>query len=234
MLGKLNLDFRKEDIHYYIILLSAPVLLSIYRYHGYPGTFSTIFNTGLPEDQNIRINQFIIFFFLTFVIPALYIIFAMKKPLSEFGLRLGDYKWGIKSLLLIPFLIIPVLYFGAKVPELQSEYPLAKSLLSDHSHLFIYELSYLIFYYIAWEFFFRGFILFGLKNRFGIINAILIQTISSCLVHIDKPEGEIFGSILAGIVLGIIAIRTKSIWYVIILHATIGILTDLFIIYGQN
>ncbi|HHH55016.1 MAG TPA: CPBP family intramembrane metalloprotease [Bacteroidetes bacterium] len=54
------------------------------------------------------------------------------------------------------------------------------------------------------------------------------------MVHIDKPEGEIFGSILAGIVLGIIAIRTKSIWYVIILHATIGILTDLFIIYGQN
>ncbi len=231
MLEKLKLDFKKEDIHYYVILLSAPILLSIYRYHGYPGTFNTFFTTGLPNDQNIRINQFIIFFFLTFIIPALYIILAMKKPLSDFGLRIGNSKWGIKSLLLIPLLIIPVLYFGVRVPELQSEYPLAKSLLKDQSNVLIYELLYFVFYYIAWEFFFRGFILFGLKDKFGVFNAILIQTISSCLVHIDKPEGEIFGSIIAGIVLGIIAVRTKSIWYVVILHGAIGIITDLFIIY---
>jgi len=227
-----KLDYNKKDIHYYIILLSAPVLLTLYRYHAYPGTFKPFINFNLPEDQIIRINQFIIFFILTFIIPLLYIKLAMKEKLINFGLGVGDVKTGIKSFLLIPLVILPAIYFGAKMPELQTEYPLAKSLLQNQSNLLIYEMAYVVFYYIAWEFFFRGFILFGLKDRFGAVNAILIQTISSCLVHIDKPEGEIIGSIIAGIILGIIALRTKSIWYVVILHAAIGVLTDLFIIYG--
>ena len=232
MLKNFKLDYNKKDIHYNIILLSAPVLLTIYRYHGYPGTFDPFINFDFPEDQVIRINQFIIFFILTFIIPALYIKLAMKQKLTDFGLGAGDIKTGLVSLILIPLIVLPSIYFGAKMPELQTEYPLAKSLLHDQSTLLVYELAYLIFYYIAWEFFFRGFILFGLKDKFGAVNAILIQTISSCLVHIDKPEGEIIGSIIAGIILGIIALRTRSIWYVVILHAAIGILTDLFIIYG--
>jgi len=231
MLKNFKLDYDKKDIHYYIILLSAPVLLTIYRYHGYPETFDPFINFNLPEDQIIRINQFIIFFILTFIIPVLYIKLAMKQKLTDFGIGLGDVKAGLKSLILIPLIIVPSIYFGAKMPDLQMEYPLAKSLLNSQSNLILYELAYFVFYYIAWEFFFRGFILFGLKDKFGAFNAILIQTISSCLVHIDKPEGEIIGSIIAGIILGIIALRTKSIWYVVILHAAIGILTDLFIIY---
>ena len=112
------------------------------------------------------------------------------------------------------------------------EYPLAKSLLSDQSNLLLYQSAYIIFYYFGWEFFFRGFLLFGLKDRFGDINAILIQTISSCLIHIGKPEGEILGSIIIGILFGIIALRTRSIWYVFLIHAAIGVFLDLFIIYG--
>ena len=104
--------------------------------------------------------------------------------------------------------------------------------MQDQSNLWIYEIAYVLLYYIAWEFFFRGFILFGLKTKFGAINAILIQTISSCLVHIGKPEGEIIGSIIVGVIFGVIVLRTRSIWYVVLLHAAIGVLTDLFIIYG--
>ena len=224
--------FDKKHIHYYIILLSAPVLLTIYRYHGYPGTFDSFINFSTQEDQNIRISQFIIFFILTFIIPVLYVKIAMKRKLTDFGFGTGDWKTGLKMLFLIPLVILPVLYFSAKMPELRTEYPLAKSLLDDQSGLLLYELAYILFYYIAWEFFFRGFILFGLASKFGVFNAILIQTISSCLVHIGKPESEIIGSIIAGIIFGMIAYRTKSIWYVVILHAAIGVLTDLFIIYG--
>ncbi|MBF0472368.1 MAG: CPBP family intramembrane metalloprotease, partial [Nitrospirae bacterium] len=63
-------------------------------------------------------------------------------------------------------------------------------------------------------------------------NAILIETISSCLIHIGKPPGETIGSIIVGVIFGLIALRTKSIWYVFILHAVIGVLTDIFIIFG--
>ena len=229
-----KLDFTKQDIHYYVMLLSAPVLLTLYRYHGYPEYFYTYFPqfTGQPDgDLYARAWQFIVFFVLMFVVPVLYIKLVMKRPLSDFGFDLGDIKWGSKWLITIPLLVVPLIYISSKMPDIRAEYPLAKSLLSDQSHLFIYELGYIIFYYIAWEFFFRGFLLFGLKERFGAVNAILIQTISSCLVHIDKPEGEIIGSIVIGILFGMIALRSRSIWWVFLLHISIGVLTDLFIIY---
>ncbi len=226
-----QIDFDWRDIHTYIILLSAPVLLTVYRYHAYPGFFTADFDFGLAADQNLRISQFFRFFGLFFVLPAVYVKFVMHKNLNDFGLGFGDIKTGIKTLLFLVPVIFIALYFAVDMPDVRSEYPLAKSLLHDQSHLILYEIAYIIFYYIAWEFYFRGFLLFGLKDRFGAFNAILIQTISSCLVHIGKPEGEIIGSIIVGVLFGIIALRTKSIWYVFILHALIGVLTDLFIIY---
>ncbi len=229
-----NIDFNKKDIHYYVMLLSAPVLLTLYRYHGYPEYFYNYF----PQYENTtngdiyaRIWQFSVFFFLMFVLPVLYIKFVMKRPLKDFGWGLGDIKWGSKWLITIPFVVVPLIYISSKMPDVRAEYPLAKSLLTDQSHLFVYELLYILLYYVAWEFFFRGFLLFGLKEKFGAFNAVLIQTISSCLVHIDKPEGEIIGSIFIGILFGLIALRSRSIWYVFLLHISIGVLTDIFIIY---
>lgn len=229
-----GITFKKSDTHVYVLLLSAPVLLTLYRYHGYPQFFYSYFPRfkHIPNGDLIaRYWQFGVFFVLMFILPALYVKFGMKKSLRDFGWGLGDIKYGIKWLLVIPLLVVPVIYLASKMPSIRAEYPLAKSLLTNQSHLIVYEIAYILFYYVAWEFFFRGFLLFGLKDRFGDINAILIQTISSCLVHIDKPEGEIIGAIVVGIVFGMIALRSKSIWYVFLIHASIGVLTGLFIIY---
>ncbi len=231
-----TVDFQKSDVHYYVMLLSAPVLLTLYRYHGYPEYFFSCFPqfVNRPDgDLYARAWQFVVFFVLMFVVPVLYVKLVMKRPLSDFGFGPGDIKWGSKWMITIPLLVVPLIYISSKMPDVRSEYPLAKSLLSDQSHLMLYELGYIVFYYIAWEFFFRGFLLFGLKERFGAFNAVLIQTISSCLVHIDKPEGEIIGSILIGVLFGMIALRSRSIWWVFLLHISIGVLTDIFIIYFQ-
>jgi membrane protease YdiL (CAAX protease family) len=229
-----DIDFNKKDIHYYVMLLSAPVLLTIYRYHGYPEYFYNYFPKylNMPNgDLYARFWQFLIFFVLMFLIPSVYVKFIMKRPLSDFGISWGDVKWGVKWLIAIPLVIVPVIFLSSKMPEIRDEYPLAKSLIVNRSYILLYEFSYIVFYYVAWEFFFRGFLLFGLKERFGGFNAVLIQTISSCLVHIDKPEGEIVGSIFIGILFGLIALRSRSVWYVFALHISIGVLTDLFIIY---
>ncbi len=229
-----NIEFKKEDVHYYVMLLSAPVLLTVYRYHAYPNFFFEYF----PKYKNYAGGDvlaaywlFIFFFVLMFVLPAIYVKWVMKRPLTDFGWGLGDVKYGAKWLITIPLLVVPLIFIASKMPDLRSEYPLAKSLLGNQSSLLVYESAYVLFYYVAWEFFFRGFLLFGLRERYGDVAAVLIQTISSCLVHIDKPEGEIIGSIVVGILFGMIALRSKSIWYVFLIHASIGVLTDLFIIY---
>ena len=226
------LKFDKRDIHIYWLLISAPILLTLYRYYGYPEAFYRIIGETENSEIYSRLWQFGFFFLLLMVIPLLSTRFFKDLHLSAMGLGLGDYKIGLKLVIVaIPFIVLPIIYFAADMPELRSEYPLAKILLQDHSSILTYELSYIFFYYIAWEFFFRGFLLFGLLPKFGAMNAVLIQTISSCLIHIGKPEGEIIGSILVGIIFGAIALRTRSIWYVFLVHAAIGVMTDLFIIF---
>ncbi|HNR08342.1 MAG TPA: CPBP family intramembrane metalloprotease, partial [Saprospiraceae bacterium] len=90
--------------------------------------------------------------------------------------------------------------------------------------------AYIFFYYLVWEFYFRGFLLFGLAKIYGPAAAILIQTISSCLVHLGKPEGETLGSVAAGLLFGLLALRTGSIWYGWLIHFSLGVMTDFFIL----
>ncbi|MBK8349449.1 MAG: CPBP family intramembrane metalloprotease [Saprospiraceae bacterium] len=233
-----TLDYKSHDKHYYILLLSAPVLITLYRYLFMSQDFVQYF-PAMSESVGGHILsyklQFTGFFLLMFVIPMFHVLFWWKKPLVELGFRSGDIKTGLKFMLvMIIVLVIPFAFGGSCDQIVRTEYPMAKELISNHKFIPGYELFYVICYYIAWEFYFRGYLLFGLKDRYGTMEAILIQTISSCLIHIDKPFAEILGSIPVGIILGFVALKTRSFWYVFIVHATLGVLVDLFIIYYQN
>lgn len=232
------INYNPADRHVYFLLLSSPVLLTIYRYFGAAKNFTQYFPSLLQSptgEMHAVIFQFSVFFLLMFVLPLFYIKSYWKKPLRDFGFQKGDFRWGLFFVLIaVPAFVLPFTYAGSIQLPVQSEYPLAKVLLANHELLPVYLISYALFYYVAWEFFFRGFLLFGLAERFGGLNAILIQTISSCLVHIDKPAVEIIGSIPVGILFGIVALRTKSFWYVFLVHAAIGISTDLFIIFNHR
>lgn len=226
---------KKDDVNPLILLLSAPILLTLYYYHGFAPRFSQYFPV-LKENPFIGLYntlwQFGIFFILMFLIPLMLIKFRFKTPLHNFGFSLGDKKFGFRFILVvIPLIVMPLIYIASRFPEIRAEYPLAKILLQRHDLVVWYELAYVILYYFAWEFFFRGFLLFGLREKYGNMAAIAIQTISSCLIHLGKPESEIIGSIVVGILFGVIALRTRSFWYVFFIHATIGVLTDLFIIF---
>lgn len=70
---------------------------------------------------------------------------------------------------------------------------------------------------IAEETFFRGFIIGGLRRRFGTIGALLISALFFTLPH---PPVTIYPIIfLLGTLLGLLYIQTKSLWPGILLHS---------------
>lgn len=227
-----GIEFDRNEA---ILLLSAPVLLSLYYYHGSPEAFLRYFNLPMEDSGHSLWPvywQFFLFFFLLGILPFSIIIWIFRDRPYAFGLGLGDWKKGLSTaVILIPLLILPLAWFAAQLPEVRAEYPLAKSLFSRGPLFWQYSLAYIVFYYITWEFYFRGFLLFGLAKAYGPAAAILIQTISSCLVHLGKPEGETLGSIVAGILFGLLALRTGSIWYGWLIHLSLGVLTDFFILH---
>jgi membrane protease YdiL (CAAX protease family) len=121
--------------------------------------------------------------------------------------------------------MIILIWFVSATPSFAEKYPHLSSAKSDWNTLFIYE-SGMLLYMFAWEFIWRGFMLFGLEKKFGSY-AVLMQMIPFVILHNGKPFLETFGAIFGGIALGILALRTRSIYYCVLTHIGVMFSIDL-------
>jgi hypothetical protein len=113
--------------------------------------------------------------------------------------------------------MLPFLWVVSSTPDFAKAYPQGGSQVSESLGIFLlYELSILI-YMLGWDFLWRGYMLFGLKAKFGYYS-IFIQMIPFFILHKGKPELELLGSIIAGLAMGIQAWRSNSFVYSWILH----------------
>lgn len=81
------------------------------------------------------------------------------------------------------------------------------------------------------EYFFRGFMLLPLAERFG-WHASLIALLPYVLVHAGKPLIELYGSIVFGLGLSFLALRSGSILYGLALHWVLAVVVPLLLARG--
>jgi hypothetical protein len=154
---------------------------------------------------------------MMFLLSVISIKFVLKQKLSDFGFRLGDYKFGLITTLIFFAAMVPVLFIVSNSPDFILTYPQGGDQVKENlSNFLLFEFSILI-YMLGWEFLWRGYMLFGLKEKFGYYS-IFIQMIPFFILHKGKPELELFASIFAGIILGIQALRANSFIYCWLLH----------------
>ena len=183
------------------------------------------------------LSYILVCFFITFIslflIPILTIKSYWKQPLVKFGTSWGNKKLGL-ILIILSLVAIPAIYIGTADLALQETYPIAQEWFRSFQTepqwgLFvIYEILYGILYYIPYEFFWRGFVQFGLKEHWGKWKSILFVTILTTLLHATKPVSEIIGAAAVGIFFGYLADKTESWYYVFEIHYLIGVLNDTF------
>ncbi len=211
------------------VLISTAILLTISWYYTSRLFFHLHFYEALSSSPNVYIYEFIYWYagdFITlFVVPFLIIKFYLKERMTNYGITLGDVDAGLKITLLFLIIMIPIIWFVTAEPAFALTYPLLFQARDSWKIFFVYELG-LFFYLFAWEFIWRGFLLFGLKEKFGYY-AVIIQMIPFLILHYGKPDIETFGAIFGGLALGILAYRTLSIYYCVITHAGIMFSIDL-------
>lgn len=218
-----------------IILLLAPIVLTTWKYYGtksfylehLSSTFVLFNSPAMTAEWYVYCSAF---FLLGFSAIAV-IKWIFRESLADYGLQIGDWKFWIPAALIVGVVMIGLAYPSSKDPQYIAEYPLYKG-AGDSVQLFlVHAIAYLIFY-IGWEIFFRGLMQTGLAQRFGIWGAIFVQTALSCIVHIGKPDSEIYSSILGALVWGILVYRSRSLWPAITTHWILGISLDYFICFG--
>ncbi len=156
-------------------------------------------------------------------IPALVVQRVFGLTLSEFYLAPREY---LKHLPIYALLFAPVgllVLLVARAPEFQQQYPFFTSHVGPGAQI-AWEIGYGL-QFFALEFFFRGFLLRGLAAEMG-ATAVLAMAIPYCMIHFGKPLPECLGSIIAGIVLGTLAMDTRSIWGGVTIHVAVAWLMD--------
>jgi membrane protease YdiL (CAAX protease family) len=168
-------------------------------------------------------------FVILFCLPALVIHFAYRRPLREFGLQWGDaHQWG-RYLAAFLLVMIPIVAIISRTPEFQAYYPRCDEARTSVLWAAASAGGWLV-YFFAWEWFFRGLLLFSLAPRFGPTLAILIQMIPFAMMHFPKPEAEAWSSLIAGVALGIMAWRGRSFIGTWLLHWLVAQMMDFSVI----
>lgn len=152
---------------------------------------------------------------LYLILPLLITILLFRQKPGEVGFQLGDWKAGLLLTLGSILLIAPVLWLVSRGdPTMQEYYKPQLQGLPWNTFLDLF----------GWEFFFRGWLLFGLARKFG-PEAIWLQAVPFALAHIGKPEIETLSTIFGGFVFGWVGWRTKSFLYPFLIHWFVGSFT---------
>lgn len=164
--------------------------------------------------------------FFYFILPACVIKLVWKEKLADYGFKLKGALMGWPIYMVMLAVMIPCVYYMSYDKGFQQTYPFYEPpRIYFWGKLFIWELFYVL-QFITLEFFFRGFMIHGTKQKFGIYS-VFIMMVPYSMIHFGKPLPECIGSIIAGIVLGTLSYKYTSVVLGACMHITVAISMDL-------
>jgi membrane protease YdiL (CAAX protease family) len=180
--------------------------------------------------SNHDFNQLVfwaIVMIVTYVIPPVLVIrFVFRERIRDYGLRIKGMSAHVRVYFVLFGIAFPLLVAASYSSSFQEKYPFYHP-VAGHAlgpNLYWWWLLYWC-QFVALEFFFRGFMVHGLAPRLGWA-AIFAMVVPYNMLHYGKPMPEALAAIVGGIVLGTLAMKTKSIWLGASLHISIALTMD--------
>jgi len=165
------------------------------------------------------------------ILPALYVRLCGRR-IRDMHLGWGGLNthWQIYAVLYC--LIFSAVFGVSFLAEYQEIYPFYEHAGRSYYDFLAWELAYGI-QFLVLEFLFRGVMLSGLRKWLG-YGAIFVMIIPYCMIHFGKTGSESVGAIFAGIILGSLAMKYRSIWGGVLLHWAVAITMDLFALWQKG
>jgi uncharacterized protein len=235
-------DLSSVDHKAIIILLTSAFCMSMLKYFGEydflrvalidlggSSVVSSLDGLIVSKASNLGSLCYWVFSVLLFyfVIPAVIIKFIFRQSLSQYGLTGRSLFSDLKVYALMLLVMLPLVYYFSKTSSFQQRYPFLHFEENNvvFSELIKWELLYLM-QFFAGEFFFRGFMLHGLKPRVGFYS-VFVMTVPYCMIHFGKPLPETLAAIIAGVALGCLSLKSRSIWLGVMIHFSVGLSMDM-------
>ncbi len=221
-----------EQFKAVVVLLVITVSMVTWKYFGSPEFYadSVAPRIGLDGDPQLLAGAwcFAVCFIVLGLIPALIVKFVFHERLADYGVQLGIRRRTFRSMAMLVPVFLVAGYVGSFDAATRAYYPINHHAGASGAMFALHAATYLLFY-LGWEFGFRGFLQFGLRGSMGDVNALLVQVLASCALHFGRPVSETYLSILAGLLWGVLAFRTRSLLSGLVQHYTLAISLDWFL-----
>lgn len=159
------------------------------------------------------------------LLPILFLRYVWRERLRNFGLGWNQTTSWLWACAALAGVIIGFAFIASHSDSFQRTYPFYQLAGRSWLDLLLWEVIYLS-QFVFLEFFFRGFLLHALAPRFGAA-AIFVMVIPYLMIHFPKPWPEALGALPFGILLGVIALRSRSIWGGALVHMSIALSMDM-------
>jgi len=230
----------RADRAAFIVLTTSAIFLSIRSYwnqllplgmvldycESIPLNGSTSIGGFLRQPENhelTRLGYWVLAQSIAYILgPVLIIKLVLRERLRDYGLKLRGMLSGWYIYVAMYLLLLPLVMIVSTTSSFQHSYPFYR-LAADEPlwpRFIIWQCMY-AFQFFALEFFFRGYMVHGSKQRLG-AQAVVAMTIPYCMIHFGKPLPETLGAIVAGVLLGFMSLKTRSIWLGAALHVAVA------------
>ena len=162
--------------------------------------------------------------YLCYLLPLAVWPLVFKENPLDLGLRVRGFLEHAWIYLLCLVVVIPILALVAHMGDFGTYYPMYHLASRSWLDLAVWEAVYLGQFFTL-EVFFRGFWVRGSRGLGS--SAIFFMVGPYVMIHFPKPYLEACGALVAGVVLGSLSMKTRSIWAGFLVHATVAILMDL-------
>jgi membrane protease YdiL (CAAX protease family) len=235
-----ELTLAPEDRQPAIVLLTATVLLVMFFYWGRPGFYYDAgivawvrSNASVLVAGDASVGAYLWWGATSLVFrvlaPVVIIVWVLRDRPSDYGFRVRGIARHMPAYGVMYLVMLPILVIVSGTESFLAYYPFYDNAAQGGLTFWLYELGY-GFQFVGVEAFFRGFLTFGLYRRFGLLS-VAIMTIPYTMIHFAKPMPEAFAAIVAGLILGVMAIRSKSFVPGIFLHVAVAITMDLLVLW---
>jgi membrane protease YdiL (CAAX protease family) len=155
-----------------------------------------------------------------------------QDSLLDMGLRLKGFMSHLWIYGLCLAFVMPAMVLVASQPDFGNYYPFYKASSRSWADFLMWEAMYGL-QFLALELFFRGWMLGALRRTMGSA-AVFAMAVPYCMIHYGKPYLETNGAIVAGIVLGSLALRTRSIYAGFLVHVTVAYAMDFLALFRRD
>ena len=248
-------DYREQlarnnrfDTRPLVCLIFVAVTLTVQEYYGGRRLYDAIIRPWLQQMEatgwhKVHLAQFDDFYGYAWWVIArvlgyvvlpfpLWKILYPKDSLLDLGLRIRGFSRHLWIYGVCLVVVVPAMLVVAHQPDFGNYYPFYKLSSRSWFDLLIWEAIYFI-QFFALELFFRGFVIGTLRRTLGAA-AIFAMAVPYCMIHYGKPYLEAHGAIVAGIVLGSLSAKTRSIYAGFLVHITVALSMDVLALWHRH